>query len=257
MSKLNRTTLLTKVVLLSMIFMLMSACQGQKMTMDDAKATLTAQANQPTQTATPITNIEAAVKEALTQTAIAAGPVANLATAMPTAGILPTSTLAPMLNANGTPPPTSCKEQMLGPWQPPSTHEYWYVQVNTEFVDSDYLISLWYENEDLDLSGWLVSNGTGDPKGTEIVYTVRTSIKEVQFANPTSGVGWRLCAHPDAQLGAEAHQHAVNIAAQRSWLRVYDVGDLWMSLQTGDAELIELIKCITPPTQGIPDCHTP
>lgn len=168
---------------------------------------------------------------------------------------VPTNTLASA--PSGNPPPASCKEQMLGPWQPPSEHEYWYVQVNTEFVDSDYLVSLWYENEDVDLSGWLISNGTGDPKGTEIVYTVRTSIEEVQFANPTGGVGWRLCAHPDAQLAKEARNHANNIAADRTWLRVYDVGDLWMSLQSGDAELIKLIKCITPSIQGIPSCQTP
>jgi|GEM_PF-3212012 len=158
-------------------------------------------------------------------------------------------------------PAPACAEQMMGPYQPPSTHEYWYVQVNTEFEDSDYLVSLFYE-EDVDLSGWLVQEGGpdkngNDPQITEIVYTVRTSIDEVQFANPAGGVSWRLCAHPDAQLGAEVQQHAENIAEARSWLRVYNVGDLWMSLATGDAELKKLIKCIDPVIAGIPSCQNP
>lgn len=158
-------------------------------------------------------------------------------------------------------PAPACAEQMMGPYQPPSTHAYWYVQVNTEFEDSDYLVSLFYE-KDITLSGWMVQEGGpdkngNDPQITEIVYTVRTSIDEVQFANPAGGVSWRLCAHPDAQLGAEVQQHAENIAEARSWLRVYNVGDLWMSLATGDAELKKLIKCIDPVIAGIPSCQNP
>lgn len=166
----------------------------------------------------------------------------------------PTATLAPTASP-ATIAASGCTEQMLGPWQPPADKPFYdYVQVNTEFVDSDYLVSLYWE-KGINLTGWQVQKGDG--KNTEIVFTVRTSIKEVQFAKPRSGVAWRLCAHPDAQLHQEASDHASRIAAERSWLRVYDVGDLWTSLQGGDKELIALIKCVTPPTQGIPDCHAP
>ncbi len=167
----------------------------------------------------------------------------------------PTPTLQPSPTATLPFQPASCTEQMLGPWQPPADKPaYDYIQINTEFVDSDYLVSLYYERA-ITLNNWLVQQGDG--RGTEIVYTVRTSVDEVQFNDPRQGVAWRLCAHPDTQLAAEAQQHATNIAADRKWLRVYNVSDLWMSLQTGDAELIKLIKCITPATQGIPDCHAP
>ncbi|MBU1327052.1 hypothetical protein KKB64_02030 [Patescibacteria group bacterium] len=174
---------------------------------------------------------------------------------LPTSVPEPTATLPATPTQVATVPPSACREQMLGPWQPPTNAPvYDYIQINTEFLDSDYLVSLYYER-DITLNGWQIQ--AGDGRGTEIVYTVRTSIKEVQFNDPRQGVAWRLCAHQDAQLASEAQAHAEAIATQRSWLRVYSVGDLWLSLQAGDAELIKLIKCITPSTQGIPDCHAP
>lgn len=177
----------------------------------------------------------------------------------PAAGNPPTSTLpaaaAPAIQpvGNDNPPAAFCKEQMMGPFQPPQ-NDYWYIQVtNEDFPDDDELFSIsWTKN--ITLSEWLVQDGNTT---TEIVGVVRGSIQEVQFYHPTSGVYWRLCAHPDVQLANEIQLHAESIAVERNWLKVYNVGDLWMSLQTGDPELIALIKCITPSTQGIPSCQTP
>ncbi len=169
----------------------------------------------------------------------------------PTQVAYPTAT-SPAPGAQSTPPAAACREQMFGPFQPPSTKAYWYVQINSEFVDADYLVSLWWQ-KGINLNQGLIQQGNGS--ATEVVFLVRTSIKEVQFANPAGGVAWRLCGHSNTQLAQELEQHAHDIASARSWLRVYNVQDLWVALQAGDTELNKLIKCITPLMQGITDCH--
>lgn len=177
------------------------------------------------------------------QTAIA-GTIAAF-TQVPTATITPTPTV-----------PIVCNGEQLGPFlERLEGYDEILIEV-PQNSNAYHTVSFWWQ-ERLSFSETAIVRRVNAPTGsgeTEIVFLVPPTIETIGFRTPEGGNAWRLCNLTLEQARADADGYARRRSEDNPTVLYWRI-DLPEALQ--DANVAQLISCISPSVNGVPACPGP